>query len=535
MKDNITTFSLLFPEEYNEYFILNSNTENDLSINFLAEHLSENSSEKSRLKAILCRMPVRREIIEYRQAIYNDLKNFPEILNKLYEIFSVMQFYNIDNGNSIYDKSSIWELIGYLRSLQNYVNSVSQMQEIFKEISFSSDGMRKLAEYVDTIYTESGFSELAKDIEFLGDDVDGIQSMTLGVNFDSEFYPAEVGIISMNKYQFGEKGLLERFFQFHKKKNPDDSDIELFTMMTHQKRISDEENPLMNNLTRIIEQMLPNVTRKLYKVLKRYTHLSGTALAKCGDELLFYIRFIELENKLMSKGLPCCIPDFSDGDTFISDLYNIKLAMCYLEGTVKNDIVCNDLKFTKSENILIMTGPNQGGKTILTQGTGLAFLMFQHGVFVPCSNGKIRICDGIYTHFPADENQTVTLGRLGEEADRFSKICETATSESLLLLNESFATTSHTESLYIAEDVVKYLCCLGARTCFNTHMHELAENTDKFADEKAVCGAASVVMGKRDGENTFRISYEKPNGKSFAHDIAYQYGITFEQLMEKMM
>ncbi|MBR6671078.1 MAG: DNA mismatch repair protein, partial [Ruminococcus sp.] len=144
------------------------------------------------------------------------------------------------------------------------------------------------------------------------------------------------------------------------------------------------------------------------------------------------------------------------------------------------------------------------------------------------------LCDGIYTHFPADENQTVTLGRLGEESERFSKICKTATSESLLLFNESFATTSHTESLYIAEDVLKYLCCLGARTCFNTHMHELAENADNLQCERSICGAASVVMGKSEGENTYKLTYEKPNGKSYAHSIAFQYGITLEQLFENL-
>ena len=97
----------------------------------------------------------------------------------------------------------------------------------------------------------------------------------------------------------------------------------------------------------------------------------------------------------------------------------------------------------------------------------------------------LRLCDGIYTHFPVEEEKTVSLGRLGEEAERFNDICKTAGHESLLLFNESFATTSHTESLYIAEDVLKYLCCIGARTCFNTHMHELAENADKISDMAA--------------------------------------------------
>ncbi len=527
-------FSLFSPENSNEYFQLGENTINDLSINFLVHYLSTENDEQNKLKEMLCRMPVSREIIEYRQNIYNDLKSFPEVCEQLSEIFASMQFYTNDSNCNISEKSSAWELIARMRSLQNYVDSITRMQNLLVGKDFKSDGMKKLSQFINKIYSDSGFSELEKDLEILGEDINEIRSMTLGINFNSEFFPEEVGIISLNSYPFGEKGVLERFFKFHKKINPDDTELTPFTMLTHPKKLSADANPLMNNLTRIVEQMLPTATKKLLRVLKRYTDISAATISGCGEELMFYIRFIELEKQLESKNLPCCVAEFSDNDTEFSDLYNIKLAIYSINSNDEQKTVCNDLHFNKSQNILILTGPNQGGKTIITQAIGLAFLMFQLGVFVPCRSAKVKLCDGIYTHFPADENQTVTLGRLGEESERFSKICKTATSESLLLFNESFATTCHTESLYIAEDVLKYLCCLGARTCFNTHMHELAENADNLQCERSICGAASVVMGKSEGENTYKLTYEKPNGKSYAHSIAFQYGITLEQLFENL-
>ncbi len=534
MEHTLHHFSLLSPYDCSGYFQLNSNTANDLSIDFLAAHLSRNREDTPKIRNILMKMPVDPEIITYRQAIYSDLKCFPEVCEQLQEIFDAMQFYMQDDSRNIYEKSSIWELVTHLRSLQNYVSSISQLQELLQGRAFHSDGMRTLTRCIENIYTESGFAELAKDLEMLGDDIDGIRSMTLGVNFNSEFYPDEIGIVSLNPYALGEKGILDRFLKFHRQKNPSDTELTAFSMLTHDKKPSPVDSPLMNNLTKIVERMLPTATKKLHRVLKKYTNSSGMALAGLGDELMFYLRFIDLEKRLISANLPCCIPESSEDDTVFTDFYNVKLALCHLEGTVNNAIVCNDLRFTKEQNILVLTGPNRGGKTILTQGAGLAFLLFQQGLFVPCRNGKIRICDGIYTHFPADENQTVALGRLGEESERFRMICETATSESLLLFNESFATTSHTESLYIAQDVLKYLCCLGARACFNTHMHELAEHTEQLHCEKSVCGAASVVMGQREGEDAYRIRYEKPDGKSYAHDIAHQYGITFEQLLEHL-
>ena len=88
-------------------------------------------------------------------------------------------------------------------------------------------------------------------------------------------------------------------------------------------------------------------------------------------------------------------------------------------------------------------------------------------------------CDSIFTHFPADENDTVDLGRLGEESKRLAEIFSSASRYSLLLLNESLATTNVAEGLYIARDVVKSMRYLGTRAIFNTHMHDLARNLDE--------------------------------------------------------
>jgi len=289
---------------------------------------------------------------------------------------------------------------------------------------------------------------------------------------------------------------------------------------------------LMNNLNHLIEEMLPSVTGKLRRILRRYSDMSGILLARIGEELLFYTRFITLEERLTKAGFPCTMADCTAQETHLTAFYNVKLALCRLDGMVQGEIVCNDLQFTQEHTILILTGPNQGGKTVFTQGIGLAFLLAQQGVFAPCQAGTLRICDGIFTHFPADENRTVSFGRLGEEAVRFREICTAATADSLLLFNESFATTSHTESLYIARNALQYLCVLGARTCFNTHMHELAADPAALRTDKAVCGAVSIVMGKRGTPHAYKVREAAPDGISDAMAIAEQYGITFQQLCE---
>ncbi|MBR5683810.1 MAG: hypothetical protein IKW96_11165 [Ruminococcus sp.] len=546
---DIKSFSLLAPDENGGTFRLGSNTANDLSLNFLAESISGNSSEQSVLKSILLEMPVSEKVISYRRAVYSELKDNEELCEELYNIFDAMRFYSNDRPAQIGGSSTIMEFLVRLRALEGYVNSVLKIKEVIGGHEFKSEGLKLFAGYISEICDNSGFEELEKDLSVVGDDINNIKSITIGVNLDHEFYPKESGILSLNKFYFDRQSAIRRFVKFHLKDQINDKDLMQFSMETHDNDLRllrqkynglpsptnrATDTPLMNNLNTIIERMLPSCTSKLKRVLDRYVDVSGKALAKLADELLFYLRFIGLEKKLKEHGMPCCCGEASEDDTVLRDFYNVKLAICRLKGTIDEEIVCNDMEFTKDKTVQILTGPNRGGKTVLTQGIGLVFLLYQSGVFVPAASAKIRPCDGIYTHFPVEEEKTVSLGRLGEEAERFNEICRTADSGSLLLFNESFATTSHTESLYIAEDVLKYLCCIGARTCFNTHMHELAENADKISDAAASgYRAVSVVMENENGKRSYKIGYKKPDGKSYAHEIAYKYGITFEQLSEK--
>jgi len=527
---NTTEFSLLSHcGSADKYFPLGKNAVNDLSLNFLAEVMAEDSDEISVLTEMLSHVPSDSETIKYRQEIYRDLCGRPDVCREFYEIFDELKFYSMDRRTVSEKHSNIWELINRLSAVRSYVNSVTGLQKILKSSSFQSAGMKNLAEYIDRIYNDSGFSMLEKDLECIGDDALGIHSMTLGVNFNEDFYPEEIGIISLNRNVIYEKGVIERFMSFHRKRTGNQS-INGFSMISHNSRVSASDSPLMKNLTSVVEQMLPGQVKKIGKILKKYTDISGVQLARCADELLFYLRMISFEKKLNESGFKTCIPEISDDGSVFRDLYSVKLAACVMRKEAEGPVVTNDLEFVPGREVLLLTGPNRGGKTILTQAAGLAFLFFQHGMFVPGSSAKLRVCDGIFTHFPADENQTVSLGRLGEEAERFSTICRNATSESLVLMNESFATTSHMESLYIAEDAVKYLCSKGIRTFFNTHMHELGENAENYHEDGFAGGAVSVVMGRRDSENAFKIKYEKPDGKSFAREIAEKYGITFEQL-----
>ena len=162
--------------------------------------------------------------------------------------------------------------------------------------------------------------------------------------------------------------------------------------------------------------------------------------------------------------------------------------------------------------------------------SGLLFLLAQGGVCVPAESFVYTPVDCIYTHVPADEDKTMDLGRLGEECIRFKEIYNECTADSLVLMNETFSTTSFEEGYYIARDSVRALMEKRARTIFNTHMHKLASDAEELNNCSGGSRAASLIMKSDGGQRSFKVEVASPERMSYASDIAKKYGVTYEML-----
>ena len=200
-------------------------------------------------------------------------------------------------------------------------------------------------------------------------------------------------------------------------------------------------------------------------------------------------------------------------------------------------IVTNDVSFGPEGRIIILTGPNQGGKTTYIQGIGLTQVMAQAGLHVPGKNARISPVDGLYSHFPTEEKLEQATGRFGDEANACKEIFTRITRHSLMLLNESLSSTSAGESLYLGQDIVRILRLLGVRAIFSTHLHELAAGVDELnaserGDSRIISMVASPVHEGVDGpvQNRFHIVPGPPMGRSYAREIAGRYGVSYEQL-----
>lgn len=204
-------------------------------------------------------------------------------------------------------------------------------------------------------------------------------------------------------------------------------------------------------------------------------------------------------------------------------------------GAVPNtaEVVLNDIHFREGHDFFVLTGPNQGGKTTFTQAVGIAHIFAQSGIFMPAARATIAPVDVIDTHFPTAEYGSLETGRLSEEARRLSEIVDSISPRSLVLLNESFASTSPHEAVALASELLQIIAKVGVRGIFATHLHELAMRTEEYGHGIAPLTAEAVV---HDGsaQRTYRIREGAPEGNSFARDIAVTHGLSYEQMKRRL-
>ena len=558
-------YSLMFPQNAEQsYKTLTPESVNDLSIEFLLDALTKQRYERDHIRKIVTRVTDDPEVIRYRCDVFEDFLRFPKLRDAMEElVVKLADLRDVERFQKDQEGSALWSLVNRLREIDDYVTCITAMKNVLDELDVRSEGMLTLRKIISDISADSGFPELRQDIDETFEKVRRIKSITIGVNLDNMLCPSSAGVVSLNDIEYRESSLMRRFMNFADRKDElhhgtDTGSIRVFHPATPVKAVEFSQKVELNDnmtgtrvrisavtgadsLSNAIKDTVTNIMKQtvneIKNTIKRYVNISGYMLINLMPEILFYIRWAELIEKIMATGMPVCKAQIlppEKRDCSFKGLYNLKLAINKAGGEDIN-IITNDIDFNDDMRIFILTGPNRGGKTIFTQAWGIAMLLAQLGVYIPAESASVSPCDNIFTHFPADENDTVDLGRLGEESKRLSEIFGQATERSIMLLNESLATTSVTEGLFIAKDVVRAMRYLGTRCIFNTHMHDLARSVDALNEEvEGTSKAASLVTGVHDGERSFKVSLLPPQGISYAKDIALKYGVSFRQIKESI-
>ncbi|MBW8749546.1 MAG: DNA mismatch repair protein MutS, partial [Acidobacteria bacterium] len=174
-------------------------------------------------------------------------------------------------------------------------------------------------------------------------------------------------------------------------------------------------------------------------------------------------------------------------------------------------------------SLLLITGPNMGGKSTYLRQAALLVIMAQMGCFVPAERMRLSLVDRVYTRIGASDNVSRGRSTFMVEMTETAAILNTATERSLVLLDEMGRGTATYDGLSLAWATVEHLHNrIGARTLFATHYHELtllSDQLSKLENLRVACKETSTGI-------VFLHAVERgPANKSYGIDVARLAGL----------
>ena len=472
------------------------------------------------------------DVIAYRMDTFEDMMNNPPLsrmLKKLIPVLSdVMELRRLeaDSGNTEDYLSSLTEIELYISGIEILHAGLSEVRQTLKGQAFLS-----LADRISELAESDYYRELNEKLSELTARVREIRSVTIGVNLDAQLRPSQAGVLSINPEPFRSGDVLEKILRLDFK---DDEYTCIAELVPFGKKQSENQKMALSlAFNSAINDVYRSSLRSWKRIVQTYVLENTDFLLTLLPEFEFLTKGSEMLLALKAKGCPLCRPDIrplSERAFTAFDLYNPDVAL-----RIEDDIVPNDVVFDDKAAIYVLTGPNRGGKSVITCAIGLALVMMQLGMFVPAKQATLSPADAIFTHFPTGAEDTIDKGRLGEECARLGEIFDTVSPHSLVLLDESLSSTGSYEASYIAAEVLSGLSLVGCRALFSTHLHELAAELDSIAARSGGAPIDTLVAGiEGEGKRSFKITRAKPDGKSYARDIASRYGLTYDNIVKKV-
>ena len=159
--------------------------------------------------------------------------------------------------------------------------------------------------------------------------------------------------------------------------------------------------------------------------------------------------------------------------------------------------VSNDYEMDKDTEVLIITGPNMGGKSTYMKEFGLLVIMAQIGSFVSAKECDIPVFDSLYTRIGASDNLIKGQSTFMTEMSEVAQALDSASSDSLFLFDEIGRGTATFDGMAIAQSIIEHIVKhVHAKTFFSTHYHEITTLSEKIAAVKNIHCEVSEEEGK---------------------------------------
>ena len=458
-----------------------------------------------------------REII-YRQEILADAVASEDFIRESYKFSTeVLKKWGLlgrrTETKSRGSSDSKGRLVSDIETLRHLVRSLSkwkQMLEKEKE-NLKSEGFRELYRRLCEEFSEEKEAYLTKVLGGVGfyapaeedaeEDMIGRPRVVLGCDLTAGLkcgnFILEELETQMKKYR-GPKSMIKKVQGYIDSFTPDSIAIQKSMQITEQ-----------------ASELEYEIVRYVINACKPFEDFVGAYFDQLKFQMAFYLGAINLGQQMKRFGVAYCYPKVVSKENL--RFTNLKeFVMCMEQRVEPIGNTCD----INNRMLLIVTGANQGGKSTFLRSVAIAQIMMQCGLFVPALRYESGIFPSFFTHFTRREDSQMNSGRLDEELQRMNQIVENLGKDSLVLLNESFATTTEKEGSVIAYDIAKALVEADVKVLTVTHLLSFAQKVYAEAHDNPETNVEFLSAERLpDGRRTFHMVQHEPELTSFGMDL----------------
>jgi DNA mismatch repair protein MutS len=399
----------------------------------------------------------------------------------------------------------------YLDAAWSYLQSVDTFAKALVVSDARSRAMRALSEYVAALAASERFGELRSDCAYVRERLASVRycvhvrgsSITVTECGDEPDYSAE---------------LQRSFARFRK-----GVALDYRVPVRDRERLDHVEAQVLDR----VAMLFASEFTELEEFRTKWKDFVDPVLDGFDREVTFYLAYLSWIQPLRSAGLPMCYPEVvrRPEESGAHDSFDLVLARKLVaEG---GSVATNDLSLAGEERMLVVTGPNQGGKTTFARMFGQLHHLAALGCPVPGTAARLRLCGEIFTHFQREEDLDSTAGQLEDDLRRIREILLSATADSVLVVNEIFTSTTLRDASFLGRMLIERACEIGLVGVYVTFVDELASLN------MATVSMVSTVDPGDPSIRTFKLLRRPADGRTYAVAIARKYGVSYEQLAER--
>lgn len=449
--------------------------------------------------------------IEYRHEVFRDL-DVPAVREGLREfgerMHRVRSFLTLVRKQHYKPEKKRWQL----DAATLYTKAVRDLSRVLGDEELASSGLRAFAVYLAEHVSGASFTSLADQAEGV---LHGLERVTYNLRINGTR-------VTVSRYE----------------DEPDYSDEieELFARF----RQGDVESKLAKvadggsmdhveaQIARLVARLFPREFEALDRFCSRHAEFIDPTIAGFDREIQFYLAWFDFRERVSGTNLVFSYPVVSaeSKEEIIEDAFDVALASKLRGGG--GDVVRNGYRLHGAERVLVVTGPNQGGKTTFARMFGQLHYLAALGVPVPARTAQLFLVDRLFTHFEREEVVGSLRGKLDDELVRVREILDAATGRSIVVLNEMFSSATLADARDLGMEILNELIargCLGVCVTFIDELSRMGE---------ATVSMVAQVSPDDPAKRTYRVLPKPADGRAYAWAIAKKYGLSYDQLRERL-